>query len=345
MTQTLIRMNDLYSRLTSLGLPKIFVRKNLLPDWWDEEFEATDGAVLQAASYVSRRLNLDIDSLLESNGQPIQAIECKARFKTQRNQDLEKISLAYCLAARIAELVAYACKPSYQPIDGISVADIRHEILRTQSSVNLTGLLEFCWSRGIPILHFSEFPKTTGIQKFDGMVAFFYDHPVIILSHKSCFSAWQLFIAAHEVGHIYKKHLDNGAIVDSRIEPTNSDDNEETEANEVASELLLGNPDMIYTARHPFVSGEQLATSALAISKRDQVDPGVVTLNFAWSKANQARSEKEKGIAWATGTKALKMLEAKANAPAQINAYLHHHLDWEKLSDDNQEYLKSMLKL
>jgi Zn-dependent peptidase ImmA (M78 family) len=343
MTQTLIRMKDLYTRLTAIGLPKVFVREKLLPDWWDEEYEQTPGATLQAASYIARRLSLDLDSLLEEDNQTALNLPSQAKFKTQQGQDIRQVSLACCLAARIAQLVTYASKPAYQPLD-ISVAEIRQEILNTHSFVSLAGLLDFCWSRGIPVIHFSEFPKVAKMRKFDGMVSFLHDRPVIVISYKHSSPAWLLFIAAHEMGHIYKEHLANGAIVDEKIELI-SEDSEEAEANEVASELLLGNPNIVYSARRSFVKGEELAASALAISARDAIDPGVIALNFAWSKANQAKTQKEKNIAWATGTKALKLIEGETDAPAQINSYLSHNLDWNKLSDDNQEYLKTMLKI
>jgi hypothetical protein len=64
-TQAEMKMETLYERLSAIGLPEKFIREQALPDWWDEEFETTPGAVVEAAAYISRRLNLDITSLLE----------------------------------------------------------------------------------------------------------------------------------------------------------------------------------------------------------------------------------------------------------------------------------------
>lgn len=342
MTQTLIKMKDLHLRLNSLGLPKKFVRDKILPDWWDDDYEAAPGAVTQAAGYISRRLNLDFNSLLEFEHEPTLKLSSQAKFKTQQGQDIESASIGHCLAARIAELVTYACKPKYQPIDDLPIADIRKELIARQKFVNLVGLLDFCWSRGIPVLHFAEFPK--GFPKFDGMVSYFHDRPVIIISRNQKSPAWLLFIAAHELGHIQKKHIENGAIVDEVIE-LRSEDTEEIEANEVAAELLVGKPDISYDSRRRFFSGEQLASEAQKTSTRDSIDPGVIALNFAWNKANQAQTKHDKSIVWATALKALKIIEGDANAPAIINSYLDRYLDWEKLSQDNQEYLAAMTGL
>jgi hypothetical protein len=39
MTPIQVRMADFYERLADVGLPKSFVRKQGLPDWWCDEYE------------------------------------------------------------------------------------------------------------------------------------------------------------------------------------------------------------------------------------------------------------------------------------------------------------------
>lgn len=51
-------------RLLAIGLSEKFIREQGLPDWWDSEFEDIPGTSFEAATYISRRLNLDINSLL-----------------------------------------------------------------------------------------------------------------------------------------------------------------------------------------------------------------------------------------------------------------------------------------
>jgi hypothetical protein len=104
----------------------------------------------------------------------------------------------------------------------------------------------------------------------------------------------------------------------------------------------LGNPDIIYYTPRIF-SGDSLATYAKGISARDKVDPGVVVLNSSWSKANWAVSENERQIIWATASKALKIIEGDADAPAQINNYVQKYLDLDRLDGDSQDYLELVL--
>jgi Zn-dependent peptidase ImmA (M78 family) len=348
MTQAQVNMASLYDRLNSLGFPKTFVREKALPDWWDDEFEATPGSVIEAAAYISRRLNLEIDSLLQPDRSPSFNQSCQAKFKTKQGTQIEQLFLAQCMAARIAEMVAYACIPEFQPLP-TSVQKIRSEILNTpvcngkasKKFIDLEGLIDWCWRQGIPIVHFTNFPHTTGIHKFQGMVAYFFDRPVIVISLKHRSAAKLLFILAHELGHLIRGHLNETSIIDEEIEPGSTDD-EEIDANLFAVELLLNKADMAYYTPRIF-NGEKLVEYARSISDKDGVDPGIVILNYAWMKASQAAIEK-KAIFWATAQKALNIIEENIEYSQLINHYLQSQLDWEKLDNDSQDYLLLTVK-
>jgi hypothetical protein len=332
MTITQMKMATLYERLAQIGFKKNFIDKKALPDWWRQDCESTPGAVIEGATYISRRLNLELDSLLDINKQPRFKNLCQPKFKKQQNTENEDLKVSHYLAARIAELTAYACKTQYQPIDHYSVTEIRTQILSRRKYVDLEGILEFCWRHGVPVIHFNEFPK--GIKKFHGMVACFNIdiQPVITISLNDASPSRLAFILAHELGHIYKNHLDGKFLVDEKIE-LDSDDMEEVQANEFAIELLFGKPDMIYYKAKVF-NGNQLASYAKNISERDSVDPGSIIWNYAWNKKD-----------WAVARKGVKIIEGDANAPIIINGYLRNYLDWSKLNDDNQEYLALMTGL
>ena len=340
MPQTQIKMATLYKRLSKIGLPEKFVREKALPDWWDKEFEATTGAVVEAAAYVSRRLNLDITSLLHPKNTPVFKQSYKVKFKTQQGTGTKPLKVAQYITARVAEMVAYACVPQCKLLP-VSAQSVRDEILKTHKFVNLEGLLEFCRSYGVPVVHFDKFPASKGFRKFDGMVGCFYNRPVIVVSLRHASPAKLLFILAHELGHIIKGHVQEASIVDEKIEPE-SRDTEEIEANEFAVELLLGKPDMVYYTPRNF-NGDSLAIYAQTTSTRDRVDPGVIVLNYAWNKDKRTATKKEQNINWGTATNALKVIEGKANAPRQINCYSRTYLDLDRLDGDSQDYLELAL--
>jgi hypothetical protein len=234
------RMNDLYDRLTAIGLSKEFLRENVLPDWWCDEYEQEADATVTAAAYFAKLLNLNFKSLLDDSLQPQFTLINQPKSKTQQGIDVGQLSPAVAITAKVAAIVAYGCKSPYHPIADLTVAGIRQEILSSRQSVDLAGFLDFCWSRGLPVVHFSRFPA--GLRRFQGMVACFDQRPVIILSLDAASPSRLLFIAAHEFGHILQGHLNLTAediLVDERIE-LETQEAEAIAANEMAVELVGG---------------------------------------------------------------------------------------------------------
>ncbi|MGK7875181.1 MAG: ImmA/IrrE family metallo-endopeptidase [Xenococcaceae cyanobacterium] len=340
MTQIQLKMASLYERLSELGFSRPFIRHKALPEWWDEEMEATPGAEVEAAAYISRRLNLDVLSLLKPGGTANLKPSCQAKFKTKQGTTTNQLFVAQCMAARIGEMVAYACTQQMKTLP-TSAQVVWDEILKTQGFVNLEGLLNWCWSYGLPVVHFDGFPKAKGLHKFHGMAAYFYNRPVIIIGLKDRLSARLLFILAHELGHISQGHVKGTVLVDEDVLQEDLD-LEEMEANQFATELLLGQPDMMYYTFQK-LTGEKLASYAQYISERDKVDPGVVILNYAWFQANFIKTESENPIIWATANKALKIIDKNSDAPKLINSYTRQYLDLERLDEDSQEYLELVM--
>jgi hypothetical protein len=143
LSQTQMKMETLYERLEAIGLPEKFIREQALPNWWDKEFEDTPGAVVEAAAYISRRLNLDINSLLEPQAAPTFKRSCVTRFKTKQGVVVNELLIAHCIAARIAEMAAFACTTEFKLLSD-SASIIRNHILEDREFVDMFGLLNFC---------------------------------------------------------------------------------------------------------------------------------------------------------------------------------------------------------
>lgn len=330
-TITPIKIQTLYERLSKIGFNKKFIQDKILPDWWEKDCENTPGAVTEVAAYISRRLNLELDSLLDKNSQPRFKNICQPKFKKQNNTNSNELIVAYCLASQIAQLVAYACKTEYQAVNHLSLLEIRDLIFQQRKYVDLEGVLDFCWSRGIPVIYFTEFPKKA--KKFHGMVANIANRPVIVISLKAKSPSGLLFVIAHELGHIYKEHLNNKNLIDVKLKP-DSIDNEEIEANEFAKELIFGNSDVDYSTSHNFDT-KRLVTYCQKVSRKDLVDPGAVAWNYGWHKKH-----------WRVANNAVKIIEGDdVNILCKINNYLQINLNWSKLNDDNQDYLALMMGL
>lgn len=328
-------MKTLYERLEGIGLSKKFIRERALPDWWDSEFEHNRGAVVEAAAYISRRLNLDINSLLEPLATPTFKHSSMAMFKIKRGVVAQELYNAYCIAARIAEMAAVACTTEFKLLSS-HASIIRNKILESRDFVDMFGLLQFYWSCGIPVVYFDGYPKSQ--DNFDGMVASFNHRPVIVISLHQCSRAWLAFILAYELGHIIKGHASNTILIDERV-LLESSDIEEVEAREFAVELLLGKPDIGYNFP-AYVTLEEMPDYARKISVRDKVDPGAVVLNNAWNKALRVVTLKEERIIWAWASESLKIIEGDVDASKEINIYAQQYLDLDKLDSDSQDYLE-----
>jgi len=159
--------------------------------------------------------------------------------------------------------------------------------------------------------------------------------PVVVLSLRDPSPSRLAFILAHELGHIALNHLEEGGTIsDEEIKPDDLNDDQESTANEFAAELILGAPDKVYYFPHS-MTGEQLATIARDKAARDQVDPGAIAWNYGWYKKTHF------GVA----RKAAGILEPGVSAPRLINQSLVQQLDWDRLGEDNQEYLTRALNL
>ena len=345
MTTNYPSMATLYKNLETIGFDKSFVKK-MLPDWWDGECESNPEGVMEGILYISRRLNLELDSLLDAKSTPKFKSSCQPKFKTSKSTEQKTLRLSYSLASRIAELAAYGCNTDYQPIEDIDYIEIqiRQEILKNRKYVDLEGVLDFCWARGIPVVHFNQLPKKA--KKFEGMVAYFDNRPVIIISlnHKS--TSKLLFIVLHELGHICKNHIKDTYLVDKKIE-LNSMDKEEIEANQVANKIIFNHSEINYyqNISIPRLTAEHLAKLAINYSSQDEISsPESIIMNYSWHKAEDPPNNNIKHIVWATAHKALKFV-GENNALKIMNNKFYDNLDWDKLSEDNQEYLKLMTGL
>jgi hypothetical protein len=319
----LLTMSNLLTRLGRVGLKADFVRRFALPHWWDNSLESDETAMLEAAGYIAKRMGLNIASVFNPNSDIQFKDFNQTKFKKQQATDEQSWHVSQGLANRVAELVSYSVKVDYcQPV--VDPQHVRQEILSQNKQVDLPALLDFCWSHGIPVIHFSTFPE--GSRKMDGMVTWLNDRPVIVVSCNRKHLAWLLFILAHELGHILLGHVQSHMLVDAKISQE-AEDPEEKEANGFAEELVLGSH-----SRYKWdgkYSGQALAQRARAIAIRDKVDPAAICLNYAWSQKD-----------WGGGISALKEIEQNDDGIQVINRYLARHLDWDCLDRDSQEYLR-----
>ncbi len=318
-------MNCLYRRLTKVGLKQAFVRKVLLPDWWDDEIATTQAGYMEGLIYLSRHAGLDIQSLADDFA-PIELSLAEAcKYKKSKNTDNGELNVAQALATRLVQLATMATTQTICPIPSLG-SQIRDEILANgYRYVTLSNLVDYCWSVGIPVLYLGQLPK--GIKRPDGLAARVGGRPAIVICKNTKYESWMLFVLAHELGHIALGHVaDDGFLLDESIHQGDDPDNEETAANTFASDLIAG--------RNVRENGEQwpatvkLVEIAQQVGERLRINPGYLLLRFGYLHDN-----------YQLANAAVKILEPEANAPGVINEKMFAELDWSELSHDSNQFL------
>ena len=329
MGQTLT-MSALYKKLTTFGLNKKYIREYGLPSWWDDELNDKPFAVLEGAGYIADNFNIDLKSLLTPGEEVKFNTLPLPKFKQHNSKNKEHPHLAQTLASRVAELISYGSNIEYKNLAN-DAQMIREEILSNHKTVSLESLLDYCWSKGIAVGYFNNFPKK--IKKFAGLIQWQETFPVIILSAKHTHRAKFTFDLAHELGHLALGHLEKGVLVDEENE-FNSNDNEEQQANEFAVQLLLDKYDN-HLGKHKFQNAERLTryVCKILIPKLPNIQPDAIILNYGWHNKNCFRQ----------AMAALNILEVSTDGQKLINKYLADNLDWDMFSDETYEYLEKAL--
>ncbi len=138
------------------------------------------------------------------------------------------------LGYEVAKVVrSRSLAPAYQapPSDP---GTIREQAMDETGRVTLSSLLSWMWLQGIPTV------PLLGRRGFSAAVWSVEGVPVVVLKEARDLAVFWLFDLAHELGHIVKGHVQEGAIVDvDSPHPHSSTDNDEEAASTFALDLLL----------------------------------------------------------------------------------------------------------
>lgn len=315
--------------LSELGFKRGYLSKTVLPSWWEPAVVKNRNGFIETAMLIHRRTGLPLEPLLSGHARPATA-NPNVRFKKSKGVSEDDVRKAHIIAREVAELVAANTAAPFQP-PLPNAADL-HARLKDRGPepwVTLENLLNYCREVGIPVIHTSRFPS--GTRKPDGMAVCSQNgRPVIVLCKDCERPAWTVFILAHELGHISLGHVpQGGVVVDGNLEASGGEE-DERQANEFASVLLTGKPDLGLSVHGPLNAG-MLARSAQDFARRYRVSPGVAALNWGFNTSN-----------WKVANGAVKILEGKQNALEMIRLSASVGLDWDCVSDEASEWLERM---
>jgi len=329
-------MQPILERAKAAGFDKAFLRRIVLPDWWNDEIASTPAGLAQATAIISRHTGLDFESL--RSGDMPRFRESSCRFKRAKDTAETHLEIAKALGVQLARFAALGVQAPVRdvPADG---AAIRTAVRKTVPAVNLESLVAFCWQHGVMVLHFSELPK--GAKKMHAMATIVGGRPAIIVCRRAS-EAHLLFDVAHELGHLALGHVgEEASLVDENIDQ-DSDDGEEQAANSFALCVITGGPTrigLLPSTRWP--SSTALANAARKMGAHHGVDPGHIVLNYAHTMASRGTGSPE--AFWGTAHSALKSLGVRKDGAALIRAATSGRVDWDALPDDARGFATRLL--
>jgi Zn-dependent peptidase ImmA (M78 family) len=331
-------MRDLYERLADAGLDRAFLRKVVLPPWWEDKMASVPASRELAELYLAHSLALDLDALSDPTA-PLALPNAGARFKRSKRTGQEHLRPTAAVAQRIGEMLAQGLPhlPDFKEPKKHAVMAVRGWLfMHGYREVNLRTLLEYCWAHGIIVFHLGSGALPHKAHKIDGMAMFANEVPIIALGSNRQYSAWLLFHLAHELSHLLLRHVAIGTppLVDLDLEASPESDPLEIEANQAALSILTEHEEPAVGIR----STAKLATLTLdaeALGKKYRVDPGAIALIWA-----QRNSQQEKGESYVTATTALKTMTAsEVGSRAIINETLRSRLDFGQIPDASRRLL------
>ncbi len=330
---TTTQIDRIFGALESAGYPREFQR-SLLPEWVTAEVLHDEGATLEVASILAKRLGLRVGPLFSDSPGLEDLRRRDTKYKRSIPNRSKNLSAATSLAMFVAESVGYATPFPYTPFPQDPL-ELRAEIFKNDGGkwLGLRNLLLACWRHGVPVIYLDQ--VGSGLPKMDGMVTHVEGRPVIVLSKRSTAWAWQSFIIAHEVAHCALGHVEPDEIlVDENLGnqsyALDDADEDEQAADHFAITLLNGRENASYGSEEKHITARGLVDSAFKYGTANQIDPGHIVLNFA--KHNDA---------WPIGMAAINMLQEKLpSAGTTVNDLLWRCIQESLLPDDTIALLR-----
>jgi hypothetical protein len=324
------KFDELIRRLQRAGFDRRHVRA-AVPSWWGPGAEDEPGAMLELKATLSRRLGLELSSLLNDEAEPRSAALGITKYKLRRKEDED---LLKPIAGSLSAIARAVCEATTRIVETQTLGDptsARGEILQSGAHwVSFKALVLWCWKKGVPVIPAVDLP---GKRSMDAATDFSGTRPVVLLTKNFQVSAWQLFFLSHELGHIACGHVtrDEPLIAENLDEDwgvLGLRDSEERAADKWAKTVLGGADEMRFETSGQ-MTPNGLARAAQEQARLHQTDAGHLILRLAFETKN-----------WPLANAALKVLEPEPKALDFARDVAREFLDLDEVGDDAREFLQ-----
>jgi hypothetical protein len=309
---------------------KIFA---LMPAWCLEVIDQPSG-LHEVRGLAAKYLGLEVGP----DGKLRKRLMSHASFKSKPGTQAAALDPLRALIAALASEIASVTRNPYTGSD-LNATSLRSRLLENPGLqwLGLRELLAVCWGNGVPVVYLPHLPISK--SNIDGIVTMSEGRPVIIIT-KDAEPAWLLYVLAHEMGHIFLRHLeseggsifDENVSVDANYEITSEVDKQEFETNRYTSYLLRGSIEFSMSIPK---KAPEFARTAEHIGRNLRIDPGHIILNATKHSRSFGRTP------WHLAKSALALLSEKPSADI-FHHMLREHIDMGRLSDNACELYRRM---
>lgn len=311
-------------RLTKSGFGADFVRRAILPDWWDRGCSADPTLLPEIELRVARFLSVSVDVIRNPTVSLAPTQYPDAQLRHARSIDRDRLGSAIHSALQIGAAVVRNMReavpePSIPPANGL---EWRELIAHSGAAPRLADIVSDLWTRGIPVVPLDVLPTPS----FQGMACVVENRPVIVLAHKYNEPGRVAFIVAHEAGHIAGGDCTPSTPVVDQEDEISDQTQIEIVSETFARQVLLG----AAVAQPLKVDGfKDLASKAMDIERTTGADASVVILSWA----------RETGE-YSDAAMAMKALYRAAGARGQLRTMFDRHVDQAAASETDRALLR-----
>jgi hypothetical protein len=321
---------ELMSRLARAGFSRAFVRKALLPDWWDEELERDSGVLQDVEIRVARFLGSSIATVGDPTASLAVPTYPDAQLRRIRDISRNQLGPAIHAAMEVAKAVIRCLPESLTarplPTDGTAW----RSQMAPGEAITLDVLASDLWGRGIPIVPLEYLPS----PGFQAIACMPLDRPVILLGHKYDAPGRVAFLIGHEAGHIAHGHCSPNAPVVDEEDEIADDSPTEAAAEAYARTTLIGRATAPLLATEAVGDAKALATEALQLERTTGAEASL--LIFSWARQT---------LDYATATMAVRALYRERGARRVLAELCREHLELRRSSETDRALMRCVLGL
>jgi len=312
-------------RLSHAGFKNEFVRRAILPDWWDDACAEQPNLLPEVELRVARFLRTPLGDVRSPGITLTPPQYANAQLRHVRDINRDRLAPAIHAALKIGEATVRCLRDTAPPVRHIptDASDWHDQLRPMEGPIKLPNVLNDLWARGVLVIPVDNLPSPS----FQSIVGVVDNRPAILLGYHLDEPGRVAVLLAHEAGHIAAGDCAPEQPVVDEAEDIVDNTDIEVRANRYAMRALVG------ADQPPTIEANldfrQLAKTSIDLERLTGTEASLFI--FAW--ANRTRD-------YAKATMAAKALYRGSGARQLLRKYFDRHVDLNAASDSDRALLR-----